>query len=136
MSKTPIEVMRLNATLADIVYQPSTKKQMAALNKLYPDRFESLPESNKNNLVVRDKTTGKIHVSIAGTDIGNTKGQRLADLGTDALVTFGLQKLSSRYKQSDKTVKNVVDKYPDTEVILASHSVGGDRKSTRLNSSH
>ena len=119
------EQMEISAVLSEAVYRKGKTAKLNDVNKYYPNRFEIQPETDSNHLVVKDSKTGKIHVAIAGTDIENEKGNRLKDLGTDALVTFGLGKLGNRYRSSDKKVSLLKEKHGKDNLVLSGHSLGG-----------
>ena len=80
--------------------------------------------SDKEHLVLKEINSGKIFVGIRGTDITNSQGKRIKDLGTDILVSMGLHRLGNRYKKSDKLVQKLIQKFGKNNVILCAHSLG------------
>ena len=80
--------------------------------------------SNVNRTVyIKD---GKATVAFRGTDL-KSKDTKWKDLGTDALILFGLQKFSSRFKNAVAATKKVVSKYGKDNVNLTGHSLGGSQ---------
>lgn len=80
--------------------------------------------SNQNRTTyVKD---GKAIVSFRGTDL-KTKDNKWKDLGTDALIFFGLERFGSRFKNAVKATKKVVEKYGKDNVELTGHSLGGSQ---------
>lgn len=114
--------MEINAVLAQAVYLKK-KDRMKEVEKYYGDRFEMLPESDNAHLIVVDTETGKVHFAIRGTDITNTNGKRIKDLGTDILAGMGLHRIGSRYKNSDKKLNKIKKTY-ENEIVLTGHSLG------------
>lgn len=72
---------------------------------------------------------GDITLSFRGTDLKN-KNNTWRDLGSDALVTLGLQKLSSRYKNQQKGLDSAIEKYGKDKVSVVGHSLGGGLATT------
>jgi hypothetical protein len=67
---------------------------------------------------------GNLVMAFRGTDLKN-KNNTWRDLGTDALVGLGLQKLSSRYKNQQKGLDSAIEKYGKDKVRTTGHSLGG-----------
>jgi hypothetical protein len=65
---------------------------------------------------------GKAKIAYRGTDVKNKR-----DLGTDALITLGLQDHSSRMKRAVRTADQVTAKYGKENVSLTGHSLGGSQ---------
>lgn len=65
---------------------------------------------------------GKAKIAYRGTDVKNKR-----DLGTDALITLGLQDKSSRMKRAVRTADTVSAKYGKENVSLTGHSLGGSQ---------
>lgn len=65
---------------------------------------------------------GKAKIAYRGTDLKNKR-----DLGTDALITLGLQDKSSRMKRAVRTADIVSSKYGKENVSLTGHSLGGSQ---------
>ena len=54
-----------------------------------------------------------------------TDTKKKNDYKTDIALLFGLQKYTNRYKNADKLIKNVRNKYPDTKITSLGDSLGG-----------
>ena len=95
------------------------------------DGYRVDPELSNNLRTVYVDNDGNATVAFRGTDL---KDKRWYDeLGTDLLLGLGLQRVSSRFKNSRGTVDKVVSKYGRDKTKLVGHSRGG---STALNVSH
>lgn len=114
----------LNAVLSGAVYQPTLEQRLEEIESYYPNRFE-IVSSEDNFLTTRDKQTGKIHFSIAGTDIVNDKKRRVRDLATDGLVALGIHQLGNRHKSSDKRLRELIKQHGKDNIVLTGHSLGG-----------
>jgi hypothetical protein len=66
---------------------------------------------------------GKAIVAFRGTDLSGKN--KWADLGTDMLITLGLQNLSSRFRNAKKTTQKAIQKYGKENVNVTGHSLGG-----------
>lgn len=62
----------------------------------------------------------KAKIVFRGTDPTNKR-----DVGTDILVSLGLERYSSRLRNSEKTVALAIQKYGLENVSLTGHSLGG-----------
>jgi hypothetical protein len=95
------------------------------VHRYHGDRFTLLPQfTNAENTTYFDNKTGDVVLSVRGTDIRNAQSGRTGDLGTDILVTLGLEKLSGRYKRSEKLLKKIKNEHPDHKVVTTGHSMG------------
>jgi hypothetical protein len=75
--------------------------------------------SNENRtLFASDTDPKKAVLSYRGTDVKNRR-----DLGTDALLAFHLEGLSSRFQNAKRAAKAAQNAYPD--LTLTGHSLGG-----------
>ena len=92
--------------------------QKTALTK-YGYNYDS-QLSNKNNQIYFNPSTKELLMSVKGTDPTNWR-----DLYTDAALTFGALKNTSRYKESDKKWKAAKQKYNVASGTLVAHSLGG-----------
>lgn len=63
---------------------------------------------------------GKAKVVFRGTDPNNKR-----DLGTDLLISLGLERFSSRVRNSKKTTDLAAAKYGKENISLTGHSLGG-----------
>ena len=82
------EVQRL-AKISDISYKKSIKER----RKLAKDLGLDIKKQGKTYTVLEDQQTGKIYLSLRGTDI-----QDINDLQTDLHIASNLTKYSKRYK--------------------------------------
>lgn len=82
--------------------------------------------SNQYHKVWKNNDTGDLILSHRGTEIKKGKiKDRLKDIGSDLALTFGLQSLDPRFRQEERFLKNVENKYQGKKIDLASHSLGG-----------
>ena len=82
--------------------------------------------SNRNRTVYVNRESGKATIAFAGTRLGS-KRDKLKDLGTDALLAFGLHDLSSRFKNAKKVARATVEKYGAGNVDTTGHSLAGSQ---------
>jgi hypothetical protein len=84
-----------------------------------PEGWQIDPElSNRNRTVFYHPESDQAVLSLRGTDLKNS-----GDLGTDLLLSLGLQNLSARFKNAHKTAKHAAAKY--NNLTLVGHSLGG-----------
>ena len=74
--------------------------------------------SNSEHKVFRDPNTNNSSVVFTGT-------RKFGDLLTDAALAVGLGKYTKRFKDSERVIRDVKKKYPDTKVTSVGHSLGG-----------
>lgn len=101
--------LAIDAHLSKAVYQ----------NKKKVDGWELDEELSNIDRAVYHKDN-KAKVVFRGTDPTNRR-----DIGTDILVTLGLERYSSRLRNSEKTVALAIQKYGLNNVSLTGHSLGG-----------
>lgn len=123
---TSTDTMERHAVISEAAYIGGNQKKLAHIDKYYPNEYSLIDGyTNKEHVAVQHNDTGKIILGVRGTDFENTQGGKLKDLATDALVTFGLHKLSNRYKRSDKHLKKMIDEYGKENISITGHSLGG-----------
>ncbi len=94
----------------------SKDKQKTALDS-YGYAYD--PElSNDNQQVYYNKSKNKLLYSVAGT-------HNLSDVMSDAYLAVGHLKDTSRYKNSEETLKKAKKKYGVDKATIAGHSLGG-----------
>lgn len=94
--------------------------QATNANKDYVEGYDVDRElSNVDRTTWLNKRTGHATVVYRATDPTNMR-----DLGTDALLAFGLEHKSSRFKHAEEVAQQAKSKYGDN-VHLAGHSLGG-----------
>ena len=76
--------------------------------------------TNKYITVGRDIRNNNIYISHRGT-----KANDFGDLSADLAILTGTEKTHSRFTEAQKHLDKVRAKYPDANIILASHSLGG-----------
>lgn len=81
--------------------------------------------SNRNRTLYHNAETGKAVLAFRGTEL-HTKNKK-GDLGTDALLALGLQKLSSRFRNAKKATGHAIEKYGKDNLTLTGHSLGGSQ---------
>lgn len=74
--------------------------------------------SNSEHKVFVDPNTNNTNVVFTGT-------RKFGDLLTDGAVAMGLGSYTKRFKDSDKLIKDVKNKYPNTQITASGHSLGG-----------
>jgi hypothetical protein len=74
--------------------------------------------SNSEHKVFHDPNTNSSSVVFTGT-------RKFGDLITDGAVAVGLGKYTKRFKDSDKVIKDIKNKYPSTNITASGHSLGG-----------
>lgn len=107
----------------EVTMQEFAKLSDGAYGKKDVDGYEIDHELSNSNRTVYHKD-GKAVVSFRGTDLSGSKN-RWKDLGTDALLAFGLQDLSTRFQNAKKTTDQAISKYGKDNVSLTGHSLGG-----------
>jgi hypothetical protein len=109
----PLNVRHLH-NLIDSSYMDNkgAKEKGLATGYLLDDEL-----SNQNHKVFRDKHDTTI-IAFTGT-------HNIGDVGTDALLAFGLHNYSTRFKESEQLVTRVRDKYGANPVLALGHSLGG-----------
>ena len=113
------EEVRL-ARISDLSYQKyaaTRRKQARDLGLTYDPEL-----SDKTIAVFTDNKTGKVYISHRGTKLSD---EGVKDLASDALVVLGIEKFDKRHKEAQNNLLKVRDKYKDSEIVLASHSLGG-----------
>ena len=74
--------------------------------------------SNSEHKVFVDPNTNNTNVVFTGT-------RKFGDYFTDGALLFGLQNKTQRFKDSDKLIKDVRNKYKDTKITASGDSLGG-----------
>lgn len=74
--------------------------------------------SNSEHKVFHDPNTNNSSVVFAGT-------RKAGDLLTDAAIAVGLGKYTKRFKDSERVIRDVRNKYPSTNITASGHSLGG-----------
>lgn len=115
------------AKLANASYQKPAKRQIYNINYGLKDKglIYDADASDQYHAVYIDPKDKKIYVSIRGTQLKHGFGEAATDLLTDAQVAFGLTESTKRYKQSDKKIQELKEKYPDMNIETYGHSLGG-----------
>jgi hypothetical protein len=113
------ELVSMYATFSDSSYVDDTRRPQSLFGMNYK------PDESSNNFAVYTTPGGnrarEVVVSIRGT-----KPSNVTDLMSDALILTGYQdQLSVRFNEDLIKVKEVLDKYPNAEITLSSHSLGG-----------
>jgi len=118
--------MERHAVIAESVYMNPDERQ-SYVNQYYPDEYKMLDQHSSDSYsVFKHIPSDKVVFGIRGTDIENTQGGRARDLGEDALIIFGLDNLSSRTKESDKKLQELIKEHGKDNITLAGHSLGGN----------
>lgn len=82
------------------------------------------PKTSLSGVAFKDKTTGRVTIGMAGTNLDNGVRETLADLGADASIAFNGPTTSSTYfVQGNQFIENIKMRYP-VEAITG-HSKGG-----------
>jgi hypothetical protein len=81
--------------------------------------------SDKYSSVYLDPKSKKIHMSIRGTQLNKGFKEAFEDLTDDFFVATNNVSITRRYKESEKRLKELQAKYPDYEINLYGHSLGG-----------
>jgi hypothetical protein len=114
------------AKIANASYQEPKKR--AGYTNIYGLKDKGLiydaDASDKYHAVYIDPKNGKIHMSIRGTQLKHGWGDAVSDLITDFGVALGATH-SSRFRKSDDKLKELQAKYPDKQIEVYGHSLGG-----------
>ena len=99
------------------------------------DRLKHMAQEGLEDWFLDDELSNKEHTVFVkgdkvifagrGTDISNKQGGRLGDLWADTLLSFGLEKLSGRYRRAKKGLEKTMKKHKGKEVVLTGHSLSG-----------
>ncbi len=116
------EAMKKYAIFAESAYLRNKSDKQKLVNQYYEGYNLLEKYTDKHHSVFEGPDS--IILSVRGTDISDSFGQRNEDLIADAFVTLGLEKLTNRYKKSDKLLQKVMNENKDKKIILASHSLG------------
>lgn len=113
------ELVSMYATFSDASYVDDTKRPESLFGMNY------IPSESSNNFAVYTTPGGnrarEVVISIRGT-----KPSNVTDLMSDALILTGYQdQLSVRFNEDLIKVKALLDRYPDAQITLSSHSLGG-----------
>jgi hypothetical protein len=83
-------------------------------------------ELSNRNRTVYVTPENKAIIAFSGTR-PNSKRDALKDLGTDALLAFGLENISSRFRKAKKVTKKTMEKYGNDNVETVGHSLGSSQ---------
>jgi hypothetical protein len=109
------------ALFAKAVYQQAGK-QLSLLPQGWR-RDDAL--SNRNRVVFLNDASRKVVLAARGTQLRGPNAA--ADLGTDALLALNLREVSSRFRNTVRTAKEAVTKYPGFAVTAVGHSLGASQ---------
>lgn len=77
--------------------------------------------SDANRTTFQDTRTGRGVIAFRGTNLKNA-----GDLGTDAAVAFGLQRLTPRFGDAERVTRGAIERYGGAgNVDVTGHSLGG-----------
>lgn len=117
--------MKLYAAAAESAYKRNrVDREMHLAKHGYVDWEIDHELSGKENTVFKN-SEGKVIFAVRGTDFKNEQGGKWGDLGTDALLSLGLETITPRYRRSKKNLKRTMKKYGNDNVTLTGHSLGG-----------
>ena len=126
MNEPNENTMERHAVISESVYMKPSERQ-SYVNQHYPDEYKMLGEHTSDSYsAYKHIPSDKVVFGIRGTDITNEQGGRAKDLGEDALIIFGLDNLSSRTKESDKKLQELIGEYGKDNITLAGHSLAGN----------
>ena len=115
-----------NANLSWIAYQMPEDKYKALRKYGLDQVYFLMPKfTDINNTTFYNYKTGQITLSIRGTDIDNVLGQRTYDLRTDFQLALGKLRQTERFKDSKNMLDRIISEFPQIQVILTGHSLGG-----------
>ena len=110
------------ALLNSAMYDPNPK---SVLDKVKRGSKYTILEENVNDMVVKDKNTGKIILVIKGTDISDKKGMKKDDLIQDLGILLNNKDMVTRTKQMENKTEELIKKYGKENIILTGHSLAG-----------
>ena len=115
------------AILSKAAYAAGNRNQIEQILHDYDldDKVVVMSETDIDDVVVRNKDTGNIVVAVRGTDLSNTTGNRVRDVSNWPAVALGWASINSRVQRIQKDIKKIQQDYPDSNIYLTGHSLGG-----------
>jgi hypothetical protein len=117
LTKKPKRLRLYNAL--KIGYSRNEKKQARMLKK-FGYILDTELTNPRENIVAYSPFDNKLLYISNGTDFRNVE-----DVGNDALILLGSQKESGRIRDEKQLLTKAREKYKNSKLIMASHSLGG-----------
>jgi predicted esterase YcpF (UPF0227 family) len=110
------------AILNAAIYDPEPQ---VILDK-YPrgSKFEIL-EEDINDMVVKNKNTGKVILVLKGTDLSNKKNQLVPDMAQNVGIFLNRKNMVSRLRKMETKANRLERRYGEGNVIITGHSLAG-----------
>lgn len=110
------------AVFAESAYYPNVSDVRKILDAYNKKAWEVVPKTTPDATTFKSKETGKVIISIRGTDIKN-----LSDLATDLSLIAGLSRFTPRAKSITEVVQYAIDNYGKENIeAIVGHSLGGE----------
>lgn len=118
--------MQQLAQISNISYQLNAPTRRKFAKDINPNLVYEGKHSNKHIAVIRDRRNNNIYVSHRGTKLSASDLMgSLADLWADTFIVGGKEKTHKRFKEANEHYKKLREEFPDANIIMSSHSLGG-----------